>query len=152
MRSKPILKVGLHTSPPPLPPASALIVGECPSISLVNAQCSVPSCDREVKEEEGGGGGNPGRGQDDLQTGDLFLFITACESNIQQSVNVATAGSWREPALTPLSLSLPQRRAAERASKLKVGARYYETHNVKNKNRDKKMPVLEGKKGKKAKR
>uniref|UniRef100_A0A8C5B5Z1 Nucleolar GTP-binding protein 2 n=1 Tax=Gadus morhua TaxID=8049 RepID=A0A8C5B5Z1_GADMO len=58
----------------------------------------------------------------------------------------------REPALTPLSLSLPQRRAAERASKLKVGARYYETHNVKNKNRDKKMPVLEGKKGKKAKR
>uniref|UniRef100_A0A8C5B8V6 Nucleolar GTP-binding protein 2 n=1 Tax=Gadus morhua TaxID=8049 RepID=A0A8C5B8V6_GADMO len=62
------------------------------------------------------------------------------------------AGSWREPALTPLSLSLPQRRAAERASKLKVGARYYETHNVKNKNRDKKMPVLEGKKGKKAKR
>uniref|UniRef100_A0A8C4Z152 Nucleolar GTP-binding protein 2 n=1 Tax=Gadus morhua TaxID=8049 RepID=A0A8C4Z152_GADMO len=70
----------------------------------------------------------------------------------KQSVNVATAGSWREPALTPLSLSLPQRRAAERASKLKVGARYYETHNVKNKNRDKKMPVLEGKKGKKAKR
>uniref|UniRef100_A0A8C5CW88 Nucleolar GTP-binding protein 2 n=1 Tax=Gadus morhua TaxID=8049 RepID=A0A8C5CW88_GADMO len=69
-----------------------------------------------------------------------------------ENVNVATAGSWREPALTPLSLSLPQRRAAERASKLKVGARYYETHNVKNKNRDKKMPVLEGKKGKKRKR
>ena len=60
---------------------------------------------------------------------------------------------WSESVLTPFSLALAlQRRAAERASKLKLGARYYETHNVKNKNRDKKMPVPEGKKGKKAKR
>ncbi|XP_056448919.1 nucleolar GTP-binding protein 2-like [Gadus chalcogrammus] len=60
------------------------------------------------------------------------------------------AGEEETPAAAKMTSK--QRRAAERASKLKVGARYYETHNVKNKNRDKKMPVLEGKKGKKAKR
>ncbi|KAK0131490.1 Nucleolar GTP-binding protein 2 [Merluccius polli] len=61
------------------------------------------------------------------------------------------AGEEETPATTKMTSK--QRRAAERATKLKkVGARYYETHNVKNKNRDKKTPVLEGKKGKKAKR
>ncbi|CAL8353601.1 unnamed protein product [Arctogadus glacialis] len=60
------------------------------------------------------------------------------------------AGEEETPAAAKMTSK--QRRAAERASKLKGGARYYETHNIKNKNRDKKMPVLEGKKGKKAKR
>ncbi|CAL8249062.1 unnamed protein product [Lota lota] len=61
------------------------------------------------------------------------------------------AGEEETPAVPKMTSK--QRRAAERASKLKkVGVRYYETHNVKNKNRDKKTPVLEGKKGKKAKR
>ncbi|KAJ3597246.1 hypothetical protein NHX12_000774 [Muraenolepis orangiensis] len=50
------------------------------------------------------------------------------------------------PATTKMTSK--QRRAAERATKLKVGARYYETHNVKNKNRDRKLPVLKGKKAK----
>uniref|UniRef100_A0A4W5MN19 Nucleolar GTP-binding protein 2 n=1 Tax=Hucho hucho TaxID=62062 RepID=A0A4W5MN19_9TELE len=49
----------------------------------------------------------------------------------------------------------PQRRAADRAQKVKkVGTRYYETHNVKNKNKNRKMPTApsEGKKAKRLKR
>lgn len=48
----------------------------------------------------------------------------------------------------------PQKRAADRAQKVKkVGARYYETHNVKNKNRNKRTagPTAEGQKAKLAK-
>uniref|UniRef100_A0A8C7P952 Nucleolar GTP-binding protein 2 n=1 Tax=Oncorhynchus mykiss TaxID=8022 RepID=A0A8C7P952_ONCMY len=54
-------------------------------------------------------------------------------------------------------LSFPplQRRAADCAQKVKkVGMRYYETHNVKNKNKNRKMPTVpsEGKKAKRLKR
>uniref|UniRef100_A0A3P8YNS4 Nucleolar GTP-binding protein 2 n=1 Tax=Esox lucius TaxID=8010 RepID=A0A3P8YNS4_ESOLU len=52
-------------------------------------------------------------------------------------------------------LTLLQRRAMERAQKVKkVGARFYETHNVKNKNKNRKIPTVlnEGKKAKKSKR
>uniref|UniRef100_A0A671WA72 Nucleolar GTP-binding protein 2 n=1 Tax=Sparus aurata TaxID=8175 RepID=A0A671WA72_SPAAU len=53
----------------------------------------------------------------------------------------------------PLYLSL-QRRAMDRAHRVKkVGARYYETHNVKNKNKNRKAPApaTEGKKAKRSK-
>ncbi|XP_029593136.1 nucleolar GTP-binding protein 2 [Salmo trutta] len=53
------------------------------------------------------------------------------------------------------SLTSKQRRAADRAQKVKkVGTRYYETHNVKNKNKNRKMPTApsEGKKAKRSKR
>lgn len=41
-----------------------------------------------------------------------------------------------------LSLFLLQKRAVERAQRgKKVGVRYYETHNVKNKNKDRKIPA-----------
>uniref|UniRef100_A0A8C8HIP6 Nucleolar GTP-binding protein 2 n=1 Tax=Oncorhynchus tshawytscha TaxID=74940 RepID=A0A8C8HIP6_ONCTS len=49
----------------------------------------------------------------------------------------------------------PQPKAADRAQKVKkVGTRYYETHNVKNKNKNRKMPTApsEGKKAKRSKR
>ncbi|XP_064804665.1 nucleolar GTP-binding protein 2-like [Oncorhynchus masou masou] len=58
-----------------------------------------------------------------------------------------------EPTRPHRSLTSKQRRAADRAQKVKkVGTRYYETHNVKNKNR--KMPTApsEGKKAKRSKR
>ncbi|KAL1259739.1 hypothetical protein QQF64_010316 [Cirrhinus molitorella] len=56
-----------------------------------------------------------------------------------------------EPA-PPTKLKSKERRRLERAQKVKkVGVRYYETHNVKNKNKNKKMP-LDGKKAKRAKR
>lgn len=47
-----------------------------------------------------------------------------------------------------------QRRAMDRAKKAKkVGVRYYETHNVKNKNKDRKAPAsaTEGQKAKRSK-
>ncbi|XP_055760374.1 nucleolar GTP-binding protein 2-like [Salvelinus fontinalis] len=53
------------------------------------------------------------------------------------------------------SLTSKQRRAADRAQKVKkVGTRYYETHNIKNKNKNRKMPTApsEGKKAKRLKR
>ncbi|XP_062322452.1 nucleolar GTP-binding protein 2 [Osmerus eperlanus] len=55
----------------------------------------------------------------------------------------------------PTKLTSKQRRAMERAKKAKkVGARYYETHNVKNKNKNRKLPpaATEGKKAKRSKR
>lgn len=56
-----------------------------------------------------------------------------------------------EPA-QPTKLTSKEKRRLERAQKVKkVGVRYYETHNVKNKNKSRKMP-LDGKKGKRAKR
>uniref|UniRef100_A0A3P8S3T4 Nucleolar GTP-binding protein 2 n=1 Tax=Amphiprion percula TaxID=161767 RepID=A0A3P8S3T4_AMPPE len=49
-------------------------------------------------------------------------------------------------------LSDCQRRAMDRAMKTKkVGARYYETHNVKNKNKNRKAPATEGQKTKRSK-
>ena len=59
------------------------------------------------------------------------------------------------PFSLSLSLSVLQRRAMDRASKVKkVGSRYYETHNVKNKNKNKKTPApaTEGRKAKRTKR
>ncbi|CDQ80203.1 unnamed protein product [Oncorhynchus mykiss] len=53
------------------------------------------------------------------------------------------------------NLTSKQRRAADCAQKVKkVGMRYYETHNVKNKNKNRKMPTVpsEGKKAKRLKR
>uniref|UniRef100_A0AAQ5Z5U2 Nucleolar GTP-binding protein 2 n=1 Tax=Amphiprion ocellaris TaxID=80972 RepID=A0AAQ5Z5U2_AMPOC len=48
--------------------------------------------------------------------------------------------------------SLTCRRAMDRAMKTKkVGARYYETHNVKNKNKNRKAPATEGQKTKRSK-
>ncbi|KAI1894856.1 hypothetical protein AGOR_G00120060 [Albula goreensis] len=54
----------------------------------------------------------------------------------------------------PSKLTSKQRRRMERAQKVKkVGVRYYETHNVKNKNKDRKKPrEPQGKKNKKSKR
>ncbi|KAM6967768.1 LOW QUALITY PROTEIN: nucleolar GTP-binding protein 2 [Aplochiton taeniatus] len=52
-------------------------------------------------------------------------------------------------------LTSKQRRAIERAQKVKkIGAHYYETHNIKNKNKNRKIPVstTEGKRAKKVKR
>ncbi|CAB1333546.1 unnamed protein product [Coregonus sp. 'balchen'] len=60
-----------------------------------------------------------------------------------------------EPTRPHRSLTSKQRRAADRAQKVKkVGTRYYETHNVKNKNKNRKMPTApsEGKKAKRSKR
>ncbi|XP_077073302.1 nucleolar GTP-binding protein 2 [Siphateles boraxobius] len=49
-------------------------------------------------------------------------------------------------------LTSKEKRSLERAQRVKkVGVRYYETHNVKNKNKNRKMP-LDGKKSKRAKR
>ncbi|KAM3873048.1 LOW QUALITY PROTEIN: nucleolar GTP-binding protein 2 [Diretmus argenteus] len=57
-----------------------------------------------------------------------------------------------EPTPPPPTLTSKQRRAMERAKRVKkVGARYYETHNVKNKNKNRKAPALAAE-GKKAKR
>ncbi|XP_050986421.1 nucleolar GTP-binding protein 2 [Labeo rohita] len=56
-----------------------------------------------------------------------------------------------EPA-PPTKLTSKEKRRLERAQKVKkVGVRYYETHNVKNKNKNRKMP-LDDKKAKRAKR
>ncbi|XP_016363525.1 nucleolar GTP-binding protein 2 [Sinocyclocheilus anshuiensis] len=56
-----------------------------------------------------------------------------------------------EPA-KPTKLTSKEKRRLARAQKVKkVGVRYYETHNVKNKNKNRKMP-LDGKKAKRAKR
>ncbi|XP_067304465.1 nucleolar GTP-binding protein 2 [Pseudorasbora parva] len=56
-----------------------------------------------------------------------------------------------EPA-QPTKLTSKEKRRLERAQRVKkVGVRYYETHNVKNKNKNRKMP-LDGKKAKRAKR
>ncbi|KAK6290950.1 hypothetical protein J4Q44_G00386530 [Coregonus suidteri] len=60
-----------------------------------------------------------------------------------------------EPTRPHRSLTSKQRRAADRAQKVKkVGTRYYETHNVKNKNKNRKIPTApsEGKKAKRLKR
>ncbi|KAJ7985269.1 hypothetical protein DPEC_G00350320 [Dallia pectoralis] len=60
-----------------------------------------------------------------------------------------------DPTHQQSRLSSKQRRAMERAQKVKkVGARFYETHNVKNKNKDRKIPTNpnEGKRAKKSKR
>lgn len=52
----------------------------------------------------------------------------------------------------PTKLTSKEKRRLERAQKVKkVGVRYYETHNVKNKNKNRKMP-LDSKKAKRAKR
>ncbi|ROJ29290.1 Nucleolar GTP-binding protein 2 [Anabarilius grahami] len=52
----------------------------------------------------------------------------------------------------PTKLTSKEKRRLERAQRVKkVGVRYYETHNVKNKNKNRKMP-LDGKKAKRAKR
>ncbi|KAM3850390.1 nucleolar GTP-binding protein 2-like [Diretmus argenteus] len=57
-----------------------------------------------------------------------------------------------EPTQPPPTLTSKQRRAMERAKRVKkVGARYYETHNVKNKNKNRKAPAFAAE-GKKAKR
>jgi len=64
------------------------------------------------------------------------------------------AGEDEEPTQS-YRLTSKQRRAAERATKVKkVGSRYYETHNVKNKNKNKKTPApaTEGRKAKRTKR
>lgn len=56
-----------------------------------------------------------------------------------------------EPA-EPTKLTSKEKRRLERAQRVKkVGVRYYETHNVKNKNKNRKMPS-DGKKAKRAKR
>ncbi|XP_076827802.1 nucleolar GTP-binding protein 2 [Brachyhypopomus gauderio] len=57
-----------------------------------------------------------------------------------------------EEPLRPNKLTSKEKRRRERSQKVKkIGVRYYDTHNVKNKNKNKKMPT-EGHKGKKAKR
>lgn len=53
---------------------------------------------------------------------------------------------------TRSQLTSKQRRALDRANKVKkVGVRYYETHNVKNKNKNRKAPAPEGHKAKRSK-
>ncbi|XP_023131750.1 nucleolar GTP-binding protein 2 [Amphiprion ocellaris] len=57
-----------------------------------------------------------------------------------------------EESNQPNRLTSKQRRAMDRAMKTKkVGARYYETHNVKNKNKNRKAPATEGQKTKRSK-
>ncbi|XP_051721062.1 nucleolar GTP-binding protein 2 [Ctenopharyngodon idella] len=57
-----------------------------------------------------------------------------------------------EELAQPTKLTSKEKRRLERAQRVKkVGVRYYETHNVKNKNKNRKMP-LDGKKAKRAKR
>ncbi|XP_073341256.1 nucleolar GTP-binding protein 2 [Pagrus major] len=59
-----------------------------------------------------------------------------------------------EESTQPRRLTSKQRRAMDRAHRVKkVGARYYETHNVKNKNKNRKAPpsATEGKKAKRSK-
>ncbi|KAM4601166.1 nucleolar GTP-binding protein 2 [Polymixia lowei] len=60
-----------------------------------------------------------------------------------------------EEPVQPPRLTSKQRRAVDRATKAKkVGVRYYETHNVKNKNKNRKAPAsaAEGKNAKRSKR
>ncbi|XP_072535927.1 nucleolar GTP-binding protein 2 [Salminus brasiliensis] len=57
-----------------------------------------------------------------------------------------------EETARPNKLTSKEKRRMERAQRVKkVGVRYYDTHNVKNKNKNRKMPT-EGSKGKRAKR
>ncbi|XP_070767669.1 nucleolar GTP-binding protein 2 [Enoplosus armatus] len=57
-----------------------------------------------------------------------------------------------EESTQPRKLTSKQRRAMDRAKKAKrVGVRYYETHNVKNKNKNRKAPATEGQKTKRSK-
>uniref|UniRef100_W5LM42 Nucleolar GTP-binding protein 2 n=1 Tax=Astyanax mexicanus TaxID=7994 RepID=W5LM42_ASTMX len=57
-----------------------------------------------------------------------------------------------EETARPTKLTSKEKRRMERAQKVKkIGNRYYDTHNVKNKNKNRKMPT-EGSKGKRAKR
>ncbi|XP_022071263.2 nucleolar GTP-binding protein 2 [Acanthochromis polyacanthus] len=57
-----------------------------------------------------------------------------------------------EESNQPDRLTSKQRRAMDRATKTKkVGTRYYETHNVKNKNKNRKAPATEGQKTKRSK-
>uniref|UniRef100_A0A7N8Y8B5 Nucleolar GTP-binding protein 2 n=1 Tax=Mastacembelus armatus TaxID=205130 RepID=A0A7N8Y8B5_9TELE len=73
-----------------------------------------------------------------------FIFFPSCLLTFHQLFSLP---------LVPLCLSL-QRRAMERATKTKkVGVRYYETHNVKNKNKNKKAPasITGGQKAKRSK-
>uniref|UniRef100_A0A672K995 Nucleolar GTP-binding protein 2 n=1 Tax=Sinocyclocheilus grahami TaxID=75366 RepID=A0A672K995_SINGR len=71
----------------------------------------------------------------------------------QKAVNVGKKRKALEDEPAPPSkLTSKEKRRLERAQKVKkVGVRYYETHNVKNKNKNRKMPT-DGKKAKRAKR
>lgn len=87
----------------------------------------------------------------------VFIETTAKQNdakNLQQkAVNLGKKrkAEDEEPA-QPTKLTSKEKRRLERAQKVKkVGVRYYETHNVKNKNKNRKMP-LDGKKAKRAKR
>uniref|UniRef100_A0A673HKI6 Nucleolar GTP-binding protein 2 n=1 Tax=Sinocyclocheilus rhinocerous TaxID=307959 RepID=A0A673HKI6_9TELE len=66
--------------------------------------------------------------------------------------NEQQKGTTNEEPAPPSKLTSKEKRRLERAQKVKkVGVRYYETHNVKNKNKNRKMPS-DGKKAKRAKR
>uniref|UniRef100_A0A3Q1BM07 Nucleolar GTP-binding protein 2 n=1 Tax=Amphiprion ocellaris TaxID=80972 RepID=A0A3Q1BM07_AMPOC len=69
----------------------------------------------------------------------------------KQAAAAAKQAQMKGSQSTSLSL-LCMRRAMDRAMKTKkVGARYYETHNVKNKNKNRKAPATEGQKTKRSK-
>uniref|UniRef100_G3PKI1 Nucleolar GTP-binding protein 2 n=1 Tax=Gasterosteus aculeatus aculeatus TaxID=481459 RepID=G3PKI1_GASAC len=81
-------------------------------------------------------------------------FLTLClNSDAQQKSKKRKAEEDEESAQQPRQTS-KQRRAADRATRTKkFGVRYYETHNVKNKNKNRKAPAAatEGRKAKRPK-
>ncbi|XP_062395314.1 nucleolar GTP-binding protein 2 [Sardina pilchardus] len=63
------------------------------------------------------------------------------------------AGDDEEPERRRKKLTSKEKRRIDRSQKTKkVGVRYYDTHNVKNKNKNKQIPTNEGKKAKRSKR
>uniref|UniRef100_A0A8C1B2H2 Nucleolar GTP-binding protein 2 n=2 Tax=Cyprinus carpio TaxID=7962 RepID=A0A8C1B2H2_CYPCA len=77
---------------------------------------------------------------------------STCDVNKEMDEKIAKLKHFLDRAKSKHFSAIRFKRRLERAQKVKkVGVRYYETHNVKNKNKNRKMP-LDGKKAKRAKR
>uniref|UniRef100_A0A671RUN5 Nucleolar GTP-binding protein 2 n=1 Tax=Sinocyclocheilus anshuiensis TaxID=1608454 RepID=A0A671RUN5_9TELE len=77
---------------------------------------------------------------------------STCEVNKEMDEKIAKLKHFLDRAKSKHFSAIRFKRRLARAQKVKkVGVRYYETHNVKNKNKNRKMP-LDGKKAKRAKR
>uniref|UniRef100_A0A673HH33 Nucleolar GTP-binding protein 2 n=1 Tax=Sinocyclocheilus rhinocerous TaxID=307959 RepID=A0A673HH33_9TELE len=115
----------------------------------------------EQQEEESTVSGSPTKAEKrstrevneeiDEKIAKLKHFLDRAKSKHFSAIRFRKALEDEEPA-PPSKLTSKEKRRLERAQKVKkVGVRYYETHNVKNKNKNRKMPS-DGKKAKRAKR
>ncbi|KAM6910573.1 nucleolar GTP-binding protein 2 [Xenentodon cancila] len=78
----------------------------------------------------------------------------SCQSTAANQSSKKRKAEEDEESTQQSRLTSKQRRALERANKVKkVGVRYYETHNVKNKNKNRKMPAsaMQGQRAKRSK-